>query len=222
MRWIQAGVLILASALLAGCGTVIRSEVTAFHEWPARLPQNTYVFERSAEQDASLEYRSYENLVRDELNRLGLVEAPVNVTPYLKTRFQYDVQARDVREVYPVVINPHWYGTAGWGMRSRFHSPFYGPYYGPFYGPFHDPFYDPFWYGPRVVQQREATYQVFTRRLHIAIARYADERRLYEATVVNEGREGALASVMPYLVRSAFVDFPGRSGLTRRVELRRD
>lgn len=205
-HWINAAILVVASIVLAGCGTVIRSNVTAFHDWPAKLPENTYVFERTQEQDASLEYRSYENLVRAELNRLGLVEAGPNTTPYLKASFKYGMQVRDVREVYPVVAHPYWYSPA-W----RVHS---------FHGPYYDPFYDPLWYGPGFVEQREANYQVFTRQLQVTLARFADGRPLYEAKVVSEGTSGSLANVMPYLVHSAFKDFPGPSGVTRQVELK--
>lgn len=213
--WMKAGIAMVAASLLAGCGSFVRSNVTAFHEWPAQLPENTYVFERTPAQDASLEYRNYENLVRAELNRLGLVEAPANVTPYLKTSIDYGVQVRDVREVYPVAVHPYWYSPA-W----RLHYGAHGPFHSPFYGPFYDPFYDPLWYGPGVVQERERNYQLYTRELRIKIARFADGRPLYEARVVSEGENPSLANVMPYLVRSAFKDFPGPSGVTRRIELK--
>lgn len=207
-QWARTGIVMLAASLLAGCGSFIRSNVTAFHEWPAQLPATQYVFERSQEQDASLEYRNYENLVRAELNRLGLSEAGPNTNPYLKVRFQTAMQVRDVREVYPVVIHPQWYSPA-WRM-----------HYHPYYGPSYHPFYDPMWYGPPLVQQRETSYQVFTRQLRLRIARFGDDQPLYETTVVSEGENGALATVMPYLVRSAFKDFPGPSGVTRQVELK--
>lgn len=211
-HWTKLAALVLAGAVLTGCGTTIRSNVTTFHEWPQQLPANTYVFERTREQDKSLEYRNYENLVRAELNRLGLVEASPAVTPALKTSIQYGMKVRDVREVYPVVINQHWHNPA-WRLR-------HGPFYDPFYNSLYDPFYDPFWYGPPIVQQRETTYQIFTRQLRITISRFADDRRLYETTVVSEGQNGSLASVMPYLVRSAFKDFPGPSGVTRQVDIK--
>jgi hypothetical protein len=221
-RSLNLAVLMLAGALLAGCGTFIRSNVTAFHAWPAQLPAQTYVFERTQAQNASLEYRSYENLVRAELNRLGLVEAGPNVTPYLKVSFQTDIRVRDVREVYPVVIHPYGYGSA-WGAYP-FHGPRFGTgfgtRFGTGFGSYYGPFYDPFWYGPPVVQQREANYQLYTRELRLKIARFADGQPLYEATAVSEGEKSSLAAVMPYLVRSLFKDFPGPSGVTRQIELK--
>lgn len=202
-HWLRAAV-IAATALLAGCSTIIKSDVTAFHEWPDSLPDKSYVFERTKEQNDSLEYRNYENLVRNELNRLGLFEAPAATKPALKVSMSYSISGRDVREVYPVVVNPYpyWYGPAWRG------------YYGPFY--------DPFWFGPPVVEQRVSQYQVFTRKLRIVLARMSDGKKLSETTVVSEGSNGSLAAVMPYLVRSAFVDFPGKSGVPRTVELKMD
>lgn len=201
--WLGAA-LLSASAVLTGCGTIIKSDVTAFHEWPAALPDKSYVFERTKEQNDSLEYRSYENLVREELNRLGFAEAPAATKPALKASVSYSISGRDVREVYPVILNPypHWYGPAWRG------------YYGPFY--------DPFWYGPPIVEHRVSDYTLFTRRLRIVLAQMADGRKLYETTVVSEGGNGSMPAIMPYLVRSAFADFPGPNGVPRRVELKMD
>ncbi|RZI43693.1 DUF4136 domain-containing protein [Herbaspirillum sp. HC18] len=205
--WLSAAILAI-SAILSGCATTITSNVTTFHEWPDSIPDKSYVFERTKEQNDSLEYRSYENLVRNELNRLGFVEAPASTKPSLKATVGYMISTpRDVLDVYPVVVNPYpyWYGP-GW----------YGPAWRGYYGPF----YDPFWYSPPVVEHRVSQYQVFTRQLRVALARMTDGKKLFETTVVSEGTNGSLAAVMPYMVRSAFVDFPGPNGSSRRVDLK--
>ena len=36
------------TVLLTGCATTIRSDVTAFHDWPAQLHDQSYVFEAPA------------------------------------------------------------------------------------------------------------------------------------------------------------------------------
>ena len=199
--WLSAA-LLAAATLLTGCSTIIASNVTSFHEGPAARADKSYVFERTKEQNESLDYRSYENLVRDELKRLGFAEAPAATKPALKASFSYGISGRDVREVYPVVVNPYpyWYGPAWRG------------YYGPFY--------DPFWYGPPIVEHRVADYTLFTRQLRIVLAQMADGKRLYETTVVSEGGTGSLAAIMPYMVRSAFAEFPGPSGVPRRIEMK--
>lgn len=202
------------TVLLAGCASTIQSEVTAFHQWPQHLADKRYVFERTPEQGDSLEYRSYEQLVRTELQGLGFAEVPHPGQAQLKVSMEYGVSVRDVREVRPVNLPPPWYG-----------SPWYGPYwqpygYAPFYSPFHGPFYDPFWYGSGYNGYEETSYQLFSRRLNVQISRRVDGRRLYDVTVISEGRNGTLAAVMPYMVRSAFAEFPGPSGTPRHIRLK--
>lgn len=202
--------------LLTGCASTIQSQVTAFHEWPAELRNKSFVFERTAQQENNLEHRAYANLVRHELLHLGLTEAANLQSAGLKVAMSYSINVRDVRVVQPVLVDPYpWYG-----------SPFYGPrwyghgYYNPYYGPFYSPFYSPFWYGPPIVEQRETRYQLADRQLKIAISQAADSKRLYDVTVSSEGTNTSLAAVMPYMVRSAFADFPGKSGVPRRIELK--
>ncbi len=202
--------IILIAALclmLAGCATTIRSEVTAFHEWPANLQDKSFVFERTAEQENNLEYRSYENLVRGELLRLGFIEAANLRSARLKATMRYSMTVRDMRVVEPVIVDP-WYGP-----------PFYGPHWRGGYG-YYSPFHDPFWYGAPLIGQRDTRFQLFTRQLNVTIAQTADSKKLYDVTVDSEGTNGSLAAVMPYMVRSAFADFPGKSGVPRRVELK--
>lgn len=191
--------------LLGGCATVIRSDVTAFNEWPADLPNKSYVFEHTAAQSNDLEYRNYENLVGAELQGLGFNPAG-DTAPQLKVALRYDIAARDVRVVEPVVADPMWYGPYGpygWGRPGLY-----------------SPFYDPFWYAPQVVGQREYNYQLFQRRLNIAITRAGNGQKLYDVTVTSEGKMNSLPAVMPYLIRSAFTDFPGKSGVTHQVKLK--
>ncbi|OWW22434.1 DUF4136 domain-containing protein [Noviherbaspirillum denitrificans] len=204
MKALLSACILAVSTLVVGCGTIIRSDVTTFHEWPDTLADKSYVFERTKEQNDSLEYKNYENLVRHELNQLGFSEAPSGTKPALKAALSYSINGRDVREVYPVVVNPYpyWYGPAWRG------------YYGPFY--------DPFWFGPPVVEQRVSQYHLFNRQLRVTLARMSDSKKLFETTVVSEGTNGSLASVMPYMVRSAFTEFPGKNGVPRHIELKMD
>jgi hypothetical protein len=199
---------IAVCALLAGCATpTIRSNVTVFQDWPADLQRQPFVFERSKEQDNNLEYRTYESLVRNELMRLGFMEATTTQSPRLKVSMRYGMNARDIRVVQPVVVDPLWYGPPPF---------FYGPRWRGYYGPY----YDPFWYGPPMTEYRDISYTLYSRQLKVAISRTPDSRKLYDVTVESEGRNGALAEVMPYMVRSAFAEFPGKNGETRRVELK--
>lgn len=195
------------SLLLSGCASVIRSDVTAFNEWPANLTDKSFAFTHTAEQDNNLEYRNYESLVSQELHRLGFTHSANNAPAELAVTLAYGVTSREVHVIEPVAIDPGFYNP-----------PFYGPGWG--YRGFYGPYNDPFWYGTPMVAQRELNYQVFTRHLNVGIARTSDAKKLYDVTVVSEGRIRALPMVMPYLIRSAFSDFPGQSGVTRQVNLK--
>lgn len=211
--WRSPAVLLAALALLVltGCASpTIRSEVTSFHDWPADFSARSFAFAQTREQENNLEHRSYETLVRDQLLRLGFTEAHPPQSAALKVSMQYGIEGRDVRVVEPVYTDPY-YGPA-WG-------PFFGPRWGyPGYPGFYGPFYDPLWYGP--VQMMDRSYVLYTRNLRITIVRAADSRQLFDVTVVSQGTNGSLPAVMPYLVQSAFTDFPGPNGVPRRIELK--
>jgi 2-keto-4-pentenoate hydratase/2-oxohepta-3-ene-1,7-dioic acid hydratase in catechol pathway len=205
-RWLLI-LVALSSALLSGCASVVRSDIVAFHEWPADLSDKTYVFERKAYQENNLEHQNYENLVRTELQRLGFTPAQNPRSANLKVGLNYRIQAREVTVMQPVYTDPYWpYG---------YDHPFYGPRWRGYYGPYSDPF----WYPTPVTQYREVRYQVFRLQLNIVITRSKDAKKLYDVRVDSDGDNGTLAFAMPYMVRSAFADFPGQSGVPRHLKL---
>lgn len=206
------------SLLLSGCATRIRSEVTTFHQWPASAAGMSFAFAQQDSEPSGLERRSYEDLIRAELVRVGLREAEAGQQATLAVSFNVSVTARDVRVIETVLVDS-WYGTPWYGPG------YYGPYWGgwPGYGyPYASPFYGPFGSGMPVARQQERRYTVNNRVLKVAIRDTSSGKTLFEVTVRSEGKEGNLAKLMPYLVRSAFADFPGKSGTPRVVELKFD
>lgn len=194
---------LLFALVLSGCaGTIVRSEVTAFHEPATDFGDRTYTFNREASQENDLEYSSYANLVRIELQRLGFTE---RAGARLQVGMRYQVEARDMRVIEQVVIDP-WYGP-GFG-RYRYPYGFYGPYA------------DPFWFAPPIVQPVERRFVSYSRRLELTIARAAERKNLYQVTVNSEGQNPSLAAVMPAMVKSAFAEFPGPSGVPRVLEVK--
>lgn len=95
---------ILATAavmLLTGCATTIRSDVTAFNAWPADLQAKTYAFEAPRGVDDTLEFRSYQVLVSNELSKLGFQQADEGQQPNLLVGMKYltiDQPVRVIRE----------------------------------------------------------------------------------------------------------------------------
>lgn len=197
--------------LLGGCATTIRSDVTTFHQWPSAPVDKTYVFEAPPAQDDTLELRSYQNLVRGELAKLGFQDAGANGKPTLTVAMRFSTA--DVPERVVVMADPFFYSSAQFG--------FYRPGYNRFWGSgYYSPFYDPFWYGRS--SYRETVRHTYQRELQVAIKSAADGKRLFDVTVHNSSRELSTPSLMPALVQSAFEGFPGPNGAARRVELKQN
>ncbi|MCA3183397.1 MAG: DUF4136 domain-containing protein, partial [Cupriavidus sp.] len=47
----------------------------------------------------------------------------------------------------------------------------------------------------------------------------ASGKRVYQVTARNTTEGGSLTAVMPYMIRSAFANFPGESGRPQRITL---
>ncbi|MEO5932807.1 MAG: DUF4136 domain-containing protein [Duganella sp.] len=200
---------ILATAavmLLTGCATTIRSDVTAFNDWPADLQDKSYAFEAPQGADDTLEYRSYQVLVANELAKLGFRQAIDGQQQKLLVGMKFVTIDHPVRvlEAEDPFMGP-WgagYGRYGWGY-SRWG---YRPY-----------FYDPFRFRPLMVEERVR--HQYQRQLRITI-NTTTGRKLYDVTVQNTSLVQATPHVMPALVQSAFTGFPGPSGVPRRVDLK--
>jgi hypothetical protein len=192
--------------LLGGCATTIRSDVTTFHQWPAQMADKSYAFEIPPAQEDTLEMRSYQELVRAELARLGFHDSGAN-KPTLLVSMHFtttDVPIQILEPAYdPFFFSPR-YTFAG---RNR-------AYFGG--GWYSSPFYHPFWNSGPYRIEVEHRYQ---RELRVAIRSADDGKRMFDVTVRNVSRQLSTPKVMPALVQSAFEGFPGPNGVARRIEL---
>ncbi len=197
------------STLLTGCASTITSEVTAFHEWSGSA-QQTYRFEATPLQVNDLEYRSYENLLKTALMRVGLEEATGNDAD-LNIKFAAKITPRDVRVIETVLVDS-WYGTPWYG-------PGYGyPYWSGWSGYGH-PLYGRNFPSMPVPRDVERRYTVFQRELKISMVNAKSGLAVYEVTVRSDGAESNLAKLMPYFIESALQDFPSKSGTPRVITL---
>lgn len=197
-------------ALLSGCASTLRTEVTAYHQWPADAASRSFSFANSAAEEQDLERQFVEKQVRTQLEQLGLRETAAGQPAQLSVRVDYQNRGRDVRVVERVLVDP-WYGSAWYGPG------YYSPYWGwSGYGyPFH-----PVWPSMPVARDVERRYTVFQRELKVKISDADNRRALYDVAVRSEGKEGNLAAVMPYLAAAAFRDFPGPNGEPRVIEMK--
>ncbi len=200
------GVLLCILAL-SGCATTIRSDITVFHEMPSDISGKTYAVFPTEEQENSLEYKTYETIVKTHLNKLGLHEAPV-LEAEMVVRFDYGIDSgRDVISSSPV------FGKTGYssatsrgtvyshGNQASFSST---TEYTPTFGVV----------GTQVTQRTVYT-RVFS--LYICKPQPGTHRlqTIYEAEILSEGSSDQLCSVLPTMIETLFMDFPGESGTTK-------
>lgn len=212
-RLMIAATAALTLLMLGGCASTIRSNVTTFHQWPDQLPDKTYVFEAPPALDDTLEWRSYQNVVRGELARLGFQDAGASGTPTLAVSMRFMTVDVPVRVIQPVYSHFDHY----WMGRGSFMRPYHRGYWR---SAWRGPFYDPFWYGTPSYQ--ETIVHHYRRELQVGIKSVKDGKRLFDVTVQNLSRNMSTPQIMPALVHSAFAGFPGVSGVARTVELTRD
>lgn len=208
--WTRA-LALLATALavlwLSGCASTVTTEVTAFQQpgWQNDTPR-TYAFEHTPQQDAQLDRQTYEQWLAAALANIGFEQSPNGQARYL-VNMDYDAVPGMVRVAETYYADP-WYGP-------------YGPYWGPYgwYRP-----YGPWGWGPgywppqTVVRDVPVTFS----SLRVFFKDAKSGKRVYQVTARNTTEGGNLAGVLPYMIRSAFTDFPAESGRPRRVTLEVD
>ena len=200
--------IMMASALLllTGCAATVRSDVTTFHQWSAATAQQNYAFEPPTGTDDTLEYRSYQDLVRADLAALGFTDVGPGAAPTLLVSLRFSAIDAPVKVIE--VIEPLTYSSPRYGYWRPFRRSPFGRL---------GLFYDPFWYGMPDVH--ETLQHHYRRELQVSIKTTAGVR-LFDVTVRNISRESSTPAIMPALVHSAFVGFPGPNGATRTVEFK--
>lgn len=203
---LRAGLAAAALALLAACAAPITTKVTNFNAWPANAAGATFSFlVKPGGTLGELEQAAYERYVSAELESEGLKPAPTGQAG----RFLVDVTVagsqRKQKYVEPVYVNP----PMVWYPPYRSHrGHVYPGYWGPDY------------YGPRYVGDRIVTRTLQISRLQVKLVEIAagppgPARTVFDSTAVYEGDIGDLPNLVPYLVRAAFEDFPGKNGEVR-------
>lgn len=201
-------VLALLFALLSGCAMVVETKVSAFHELEQPLSGVTYALVPTKEQEGSLEFQSYAKIVKSELEKRGLTEAPFNQAKYAIFMFYGISDGKQVVSSYPIfgqtgTSSAYTTGTVtAYGNTASYSGTTYKT---PTYG---------------VVGSGTSTDTIFTRYLNIDIIDIAKSgdgkvQKVYEGKANSSGSSGQLAPVMPAIIRSVFEDSPGKSGASR-------
>ncbi len=198
---------IAAAAALTGCASTLDTRVTAFHQWPAEAAPTSYQFRPSTAQAESLEYRRYQDIVRQALAARGLREA----TPAtLAVSIDYGVTetTRTVLRSAPVFYPSFGFGIGLGGRGGGVGGVGFGLGF-----PFGSP-----WPGYVDVQQQEKAVE---HRLRVEIDRLgaSGSPRLFEGTATAVSPTVDMPTLLPALAGALFQDFPGPSGTVREVRV---
>jgi hypothetical protein len=183
--------------LLTGCAGYVTTNVTAFQNWPGAQQDRTYAFVRSATQN-NLEQGTYEQMVGGELALHGFTQLEARQARYA-VALAYGVRSATVVVPQPVYYDPWWPGPRWRGG--------YG------YAPFGPP-------GP--VAYVDQAYPVFDKLLTIRMVDRTTQAEVYNVTATLRASDPDLLPAMPYLARSALLNFPLANGTITQVRLPED
>jgi hypothetical protein len=200
-----------ATTFLTGCAATtptIQSTVTAFHVWNTALTDKSFRIIPNAEQASSLEFQTYKRYVEDALLLQNFTEKPANQTAHFNVTFSYSIKPSTRTVMQPrEMVDP--FGP----MYPRW--PYQGPFGFPNAGPWGYPYAGPFGYQDMV----PVVIDVYERQFKLNMTDSSTQNLVYEVTVNNVGQSPDMAYIMPYLVRSAFQNFPGPNGTPQVITL---
>ena len=209
-------ILVLAAALLlTGCAPVgmsVHTQYTPFHSISGTLQGKSFTVVPNKEQEGSLEFITYASYVKVELLKKGLQESPVSESDYVVFMNYTIDNGKTVTFDYPVFGQT---GTSGSFTTGSVNSS----------GGFSAMTTTTPTFG--VVGTSQGSSEVFTRVLKLEMAVKTDFtngkiNKVYECKAISQGSSNQLAEIVPIMVHSVFVDFPGESGIAKRVVLPMD
>jgi hypothetical protein len=200
------------TVLLSGCISFVQSNISVFHDLPPTGQALKYATLPLKSQEGSLEHKSYEQLIKTELNKRGYVETPVAEADVI-VFLDYGIDTgREVVSSYPIIGRT---GTSSSYTSGTIQS--YGGYTTYSGTTYNTPTYGVV--GSGTYSETEYTRFLrldFVDRVELAAGKV---KKRYEAKVVSKGWSSQLAAVMPAMIKALFEDFPGKSGSVRRVSV---
>ena len=192
---------------------LVRSQVTVFHDFEPNIKKTKYIILATEEQQNSLEHRSYEKLVKQQLSLKGFKEVSLDEADVV-VMFSYgDDGGRQIVSSYPIfgqtgVSSSNTYGT----VQSYGNSATYSgtTTYTPSYG---------------IVGSGVASRTEYKRFLYLSMIDHSASKsgdgikRIYEGKVVSNALNSNLPEAVPVMIKALFKEFPGESGKVRTVDV---
>lgn len=198
-RWLT---LSLGLMLLSACASTWSAKVTTYEHWPQDAYMSTYYIPLPKNTENQLEFELVADTVRVAMGAVGLVEG--DNSSRLVVSFNYG--------------NPE---TTEWV--ERFADPYFSGYYPntTIWGGVNNYRWNGgFFYDPRLVS---VPITIYKNTLNIVIKdKYNNLNEIYNVTVISKSETDNIISVMPYLAKAAFTDFPGINGQVKYIKIKRN
>ena len=206
-QWAGYAFCLLALSILTGCASPITAKVTRFNQWPTDTSNAVFSFIRPVDGLNDLEQQAYESKVQYELEKLGLKRAALGQVG----RIQVDVV------------------TGNSTRNKQFREPIYRDNY-VYHPPFRDAagnlfagFWAPDRFGQRYVGDRTVTRTVQVSQLRLRLldsqgSPSGKPRAIFEGRAIYEGENEDLTTLVPFLVRAVFDEFPGQNGKVQTIK----
>lgn len=192
--------------LLSGCASTVTSHVTTFHEWPNDLKEKSFALEPMPGQENDLEYKLYAAMLNEKLQSMGFTASKDINSSDLKVIMEYDTLVSEMQ--LPMAF---------WGSR---YDPFWQIHYSRFYR--RSGFFYPYYFGRMnsfyMMPDLNVT-RYFLHQLAVSIADRKSGKTLANIKVSTEQNSSRISKQMPYLIESAFKEFPGENGRTNEIKL---
>jgi len=199
----------LSLIFLSGCACFVKSNVAVFHQLGEVPAPKTYAFVPLKDQKNSLEYKTYIELVRQQLIKHQYREAISGETPDVVIALSYGIDSgKEKLASVPIFGQTGVSSSTTHGTLNTYGN--YGTYsgtttYTPTYGIV----------GSSTVSRTEYSRGLW---LYIVDAKSVGTKNLnvlYEGSVKSSGSSSQLSRVMPAMIEALFKEFPGKNGKTR-------
>lgn len=204
----------VAILILSGCAQFSSISVSTFHDLPSPTPSTTIsVFPGNADQQASLEYKTYSKIFESHLLKSGYTVIPYSSNSNLVALFGYGISGgKEHLESYSIPT----FGVTGYsgsttsGNISKSGNFSTSTSTTPIYGVT----------GYNSGVQSYTTYDVFL-KIAIVKAQEIPIKKLYESTATGKISCQNMVGIIPYLFDAAFTKFPRSSGSnsTERLQI---
>lgn len=207
-------VIALIFSCLNACAPSVRTDVTRFNEMPSTQGQ-TFVIEPSSNEQGSLEYKQYAQLIRQKLEQNGFHFSEKKSGEDYKVKFTFGIDNGSTS-----TVDMPLYGQTGGGTTT-----FQGNSMGSVGGaPYSSTSFGTSYTAPTYGEVGSVPISVttYTRFLTLGIwdaksLAQGKGDKVFEANAISKGSSSSLPTVMPLMIDAVFQDFPGKNGETITV-----